>query len=435
MSALSGLGRDTFRALRHRDYRLFFVGQFVSLVGVWIQSVAQSWLVYRLTGSAVLLGIVGFAAQIPTFLVAPWGGAAADRFPRRSILLATQTASMALALALAALTLTGAVRVTHVLVLATLLGVVNAFDLPTRQAFVIELVGREDLVNAIALNSSLFNGARAIGPAIAGVLVARYGEGWCFLINGASYLAVLGGLLAIRPRAPARPGPEGSTLARIVAGWRYAASVRPVRALLLLVGVVSLTGVPYAVLMPIFADRVLGGGAAALGLLMACSGAGALAGALTLASRRGVAGLGRWVATSAAGFGAALLLFSLSRTLWLSAALLVPAGFFLVSQMASSNTLLQSVVPERFRGRVMSLYTMMFMGMMPFGALAAGTAAGRWGAPLTVAAGGAVALAAALVFARGIRSLRGEMRALLAAAAAPESHPGTGAAGGYNSPP
>jgi MFS family permease len=410
-----GFARDTFRALRHRDYRLFFVGQLVSLVGTWTQSVAQAWLAYRLSGSAAVLGVVAFAGQIPTFLLASWGGAAADRLSRRSILVATQAASMALALALAALTLSASVAVPHLLTMAALLGVVNAFDIPARQAFVVELVGRDDLVNAIALNSSLFNGTRVVGPALAGVLVARFGEGWCFLINGVSYLAVLAGLAAIRARPAASPRPEGSTLARIVDGFRYAAGARPVRALLLLLGVVSLTAVPYAVLMPVFADRVLGGGAAALGLLLGASGAGALAGALTLASRRGIAGLGRWVAVSAAGFGAALVLFSLSRALWISAALLVPVGFFMINQMASSNTLIQSLVPDRYRGRVMALYTMMFMGMAPFGALLSGAAAERWGAPVAVAAGGLLAVVAALAFGRRIPSLRADVRAMIAA--------------------
>lgn len=412
---MSGLARETFRALRHRDYRLFFAGQLVSLVGTWMQSVAQAWLAYRLSGSATVLGVVGFAGQIPTFLLASWGGAAADRLPRRRILLATQAASMVLALTLAALALSGVVAVAHILVLAALLGLVNAFDIPARQAFVVELVGRDDLVNAIALNSSLFNGTRVIGPALAGVLVARLGEGWCFLINGASYLAVLAGLFAIRVRTAAPPHGAASTLSRIAEGFRFAAAARPVRALLLLLGVVSLTAVPYTVLMPVFADRVLGGGAASLGLLMAAAGAGALAGALSLAARRGIAGLGRWVAFSAAGFGAALVLFALSRTLWLSVALLVPVGFFMINQMASSNTLIQSLVPDRYRGRVMALYTMMFMGMAPFGALVSGAAAERWGAPVAVAAGGLAAVMAALAFARRIPSLRADVRAMIAA--------------------
>lgn len=421
VTGLAGRAGATFRALRHRNYRLFFFGQLVSLVGTWMQAVAQSWLAYRLTGSAALLGVVAFAGQFPALLCASWGGVVADRFPRRAILLATQVASMALALTLAGLTLSGRIEVAHILVLAALLGAVNAFDIPARQAFVVEMVGRDELINAIALNSSIFNGARIVGPAIAGVLVARLGEGWCFLLNGVSYLAVLAGLLAVDLPAAARPREAGSMLARIAEGFRYAAGARPVRALLLLLGVVSLTAMPYAVLMPIFADRVLGGGAAALGLLMGASGVGALAGALMLASRRGISGLGRWVAISAAGFGIALVLFSLSRSLWLSVALMVPAGFFMINQMASSNTLIQSVVPDRFRGRVMALYTMMFMGMAPLGALGAGAAAERWGAPATVAAGGALALAAALVFARSIPSLRIDVRAMIVALDDPAS--------------
>lgn len=410
----------TFRALRHRNYRLFFFGQLVSLVGTWMQSVAQAWLAYRLTGSAALLGVVAFSGQIPAFLFASWGGVVADRWPRRRILLATQVASMLLAGTLAGLTLANRVEVPHLLVIAALLGVVNAFDIPARQAFVVEMVGREDLINAIALNSSIFNGARVVGPALAGVLVARLGEGWCFLLNATSYLAVLAGLLAIDVPAAAGPRPAGSTLARIVEGFRYAAAARPVRELLLLLGVVSLTAMPFSVLMPIFADRILGGGAASLGLLMGASGVGALAGALVLASRRGIAGLGRFVALSAAGFGVCLVLFALSRRLWLSVALQVPVGFFMISQMASSNTLIQSLVPDRVRGRVMALYTMMFMGMAPFGALLAGAAAERWGAPATLAAGGAATLAGGLAFASRIPRLRAEARAMIVALDPPE---------------
>lgn len=415
--------RATFRALRHRNYRLFFFGQLVSLIGTWMQSVAQAWLAYRLTGSAALLGVVAFSGQIPAFLFASWGGVVADRWPRRRILLATQVASMLLAGTLAGLTLSNRIEVPHLLVIAALLGVVNAFDIPARQAFVVEMVGREDLINAIALNSSIFNGARVVGPALAGVLVARFGEGWCFLLNATSYLAVLASLLAIDVPEAAGARPTGSTLSRIVEGFRYAAAARPVRALLLLLGVVSLTAMPFSVLMPIFADRILGGGAASLGLLMGASGVGALAGALVLASRRGIAGLGRFVALSAAGFGVCLVLFSLSRRLWLSVALQVPVGFFMISQMASSNTLIQSLVPDRVRGRVMALYTMMFMGMAPFGALLAGAAAERWGAPATLAAGGATALAGSLAFASRIPRLRAEARAMIVALDPPEPPP------------
>jgi len=342
--------------LAHRNYRLFFFGQLVSLTGTWMQSVAQSWLAYRLTGSAALLGIVGFAGQVPALLFAPLGGVVADRVERRRILYATQVASMAVALALAVLALGDRIRVPHLLVLAALLGVVNGFDIPARQSFVVEMVGREDLGNAIALNSSIFNGARVVGPALAGLLVAAVGEGWCFLANAVSYLAALAGLAAMRlPGRPPRATPSNA-LTSLAEGFRYVARTGPVRALLLLLGLVSLTGMPYAVLMPIFADRILGGGARGLGLLLGATGLGALLGAIALAARDGTRGLGRRVAGAAVGFGAALVLFAASRSFWLSAALLVPAGFAMMNQMASSNTLLQSLVPDDFRGRVMAAY-------------------------------------------------------------------------------
>lgn len=406
----------TLRALRHRNFALFFAGQFVSLVGTWMQSVAQSWLVYRLTGSPVLLGLVGFAGQFPVFLLAPLGGSLADRRPRHPIIVAAQAAAMVLAFALAALTLTGAVRLGHVVALAALMGVVNAFEIPARQAFLVEMVGREDMLNAIALNSSMFNGARIVGPAVAGVLVAAVGEGWCFFINGVSYLAVLGGLLAMRlgPRAPA-PSAGGSALGHVAEGFRYVARTAPIRALLLLLGLVSLMGMPYSVLMPIIADRVLHGGPLGLGILMGASGVGALLGALTLATRRGVRGLGGWVAAGSAGFGLSLVAFSLSRTFWLSVALMVPVGYALMVQMASSNTLIQSMVPDRLRGRVMAVYSMMFMGMAPIGALLAGVLAKTLTAPGTVAAGGAACVAGAVVFGLRLPSLRDEGRALLVA--------------------
>jgi MFS family permease len=278
------------RALRHRNFQLFFSGQLISLVGTWMQSVAQSWLVYRLTGSALLLGSVGFASQIPVFMFAPLGGIAADRLNRRHIVIATQIASMALALILAALTLFHRVHVWHVFVLASLLGVVNAFDIPGRQSFLVDMVGKEDLMNAIALNSSMFNGARVIGPAIAGILVARIGEGWCFFGNGVSYIAVIIGLLMMRVHSPVRVA-MASPLEHMMEGFRFVNRTAPIRALLLLLGVVSLVGMPYVVLMPIFADKILHGGAQGLGILMGATGVGALLGALTLAFREGVKGL------------------------------------------------------------------------------------------------------------------------------------------------
>jgi MFS family permease len=403
------------RALGHRNYRLFFAGQLISLSGTWMQSVAQAWLAYRLTGSAALLGIVGFAGQIPTLLFSPAGGLVADRFARRRVLLGTQAASMALALALATLTLSGEVTIGWILVFAALNGVVNAIDIPTRQAFAVDMVGREDLINAIALNSSIFNGARVIGPALAGMLVAKVGEGWCFLLNGVSYVAVLASLAAMRLAPRAAAPLHGSAFARVREGFAFVTRARPVRALLLLLGLVSLSGMPYAVLMPVFTREILGGGARELGILMGFSGAGALAGAVVLAARRSTRGLGGFVALSAGGLGVALAAFAFSRSFWLSAALLVPVGFFMMSEMASSNTLIQSLVPDAMRGRVMSLYAMMFMGMAPLGALLAGTLAARIGAPATVAGGGAICLAGALVFARRLPHLRDEARQMVVA--------------------
>jgi MFS family permease len=388
----------TLRALQYRNFRLFFAGQLISLIGTWMQNVAQAWLVYRLTGSPVLLGAAGFASQIPVFLLAPVGGVVADRYSRHRLVIATQTASMLLAFALAALTLSGAVRVWHIFALSALLGVVNSFDIPARQAFIVGLVAKPDLMNAIALNSSMFNASRVVGPAIAGILVAGIGEGWCFFANGASYIAVIAGLLLMRVARHEPAAQQGSPLSRMAEGFRFVMEHPPVHALLVLLGVVSLTGMPYAVLMPIFAHRILHGGARALGLLMGSTGIGALAAALTLASRRDLKGLGRWVAFAALGFGAGLVAFSFSRIFWLSAAILALCGFAMMIQMGSSNTLIQSMSPDRLRGRVMSVYSMMFMGMAPFGALLAGAVADRWGAPFTVAGGGVISMLASSIF-------------------------------------
>ncbi len=368
-SGLNSRWPESLRALRHRNYQLFFAGQLISLIGTWMDQVAEAWLVYRLTGSALLLGTVAFASQIPVFLLAPIGGALADRYDRRKILIATQSAMMFLTFILAWVTLSHRVKIWQVVALAALTGVVNAVDLPARQAFVVDMVSRADLVNAIALNSSMFNGARIIGPALAGIVVAAIGEGWCFFANGVSFIAVIAGLALMKMNRP-RLAIEGSPLENIIEGFKFVAQSGPVRALMLLLGLVSFTAMPYAVLMPLFADKILHGGAQALGLLMGCSGLGALGGAITLAMRKSLKGLSAWVAISCAGFGVALLAFSFSRLLWLSAVLLVPAGFCMMIQMASSNTLIQSMVPDRLRGRVMSVYAMTFMGMAPLGALA-----------------------------------------------------------------
>jgi MFS family permease len=412
----------SLRALRHRNFRLFFLGQLISLTGTWMQSVGLAWLVYDMasrttidtqaTYAAAQLGFVSFAGQVPVFALAWLGGAVADRFNRHSIVIGTQTVAMLLAFALAGLTLTNTVQIWHIYLLASLVGIVNAFDIPARQAFIADLVGREDIVNAIALNSSMFNGARMVGPAVAGVLVATLGEAWCFFANAVSFLAVLTGLLMMRV-TPRYTPPQGSAISRIVEGFHYAWRTRPIRVLLLLLGLMSLMGMPYAVLMPIFASDVLKGGPRALGILMGAAGIGALAGAITLTRREGLRGLGRWIAMAACGFGVSLILFSWSTSFWLSATLLVPVGYCMMLTMASSNTLIQSMVPDHLRGRVMAIYSMMFMGMAPFGALYAGVVAEAVGAPLTVALGGVACVAGAAWFAWLLPSLRPEAREII----------------------
>ena len=402
------------RALKHRNFQLFFGGQLISLIGTWMQSIAQSWLVYRLTGSSLLLGSVGFASQFPVLLASPLGGMVADRYNRHRVVIGTQVASMTLAAILAALTLTHRITIPEIFVLAALLGIVNAFDIPGRQSFLVEMVGKEHLINAIALNSSMFNGARIIGPAIAGILVARIGEGWCFFANSASYIAVIIGLLMMRvpPRAHV---PTGPALAHLLEGFRFVARTAPIRAILLLLGLVSLVAMPYTVLMPIFADRILHGGARGLGILMGATGVGALLGALMLAARTGVQGLGRWVTFACGGFAVTLIAFGLSKNFWLSTALLVPVGFCMMLQMSSSNTLIQSMVPDHLRGRVMAVYSMMFMGMAPFGALLGGALADRLGASLTVTMGAVACLGGAAIFGLRLPKIRGEARQLIIA--------------------
>ncbi len=409
--------RETVRSLRHRNFQLFFSGQLISLIGTWMQNVAQSWLVYRLTGSSLLLGTVSFAGQIPVFPLAPLAGMVADRWNRRSIVIITQTSSMVLAFILAALTLTKRITVWEIVLLAALLGVVNAFDIPARQSFLVEMVGREDLMNAIALNSSIFNSARIIGPGIAGILVASIGEGWCFFANAVSYIAVIVGLflMKIPPRQAERA--IKSAFDHIAEGFRFVRRTAPIRSLLMILGLVSLVGMPYTVLMPVFAKNVLHGDATTLGVLGSAAGIGALAGALALASRTRVEGLGKWVWKACASFGAFLILFSFSHWYALSVLLLVPVGFSLMTQMGSTNTLVQSMVPDRLRGRTMAVYSMMFMGMSPVGAILAGAAADRIGAPTTVALGGVISIVAAIAFARHLPKIHAEANRLLGSAA------------------
>jgi MFS family permease len=394
------------RALRHRNLRLFFTGQGVSLVGTWMQQVAMSWLVYRLTDSALLLGVIAFSSQFPSLLMAPFAGALADRWSRYRMVLVTQSLAMAQASVLAFLVMTGLVQVWHLVALAVVIGAINGMDIPARQALLVKLVDdREDLPNAIALNSSMFNAARLIGPALAGVLIAWIGEGPIFVLNAVSYVAVLACLLMIRLPGDASQR-AGAVLAQIRAGFRYAFGFPPIRDLLLVLAGVSLVGIPYVVLFPVFARDILSGDAATLGLLTSSSGAGALSGGLYLASRDSVRGLGRTIARATGLFGATLLLFAISRSVLVSCAMLLVGGYGLMLTTASINTVLQTLVTEDMRGRVMSLYTMAFMGMMPIGSLAGGALASRIGAPKTVAIGGLGCLALGLWFARRVEPLR-----------------------------
>ncbi len=413
-NSLASRWKTTFRALKHRNFQLFFSGQLISLIGTWMQTIAESWLVYRMTGSSVLLGSIGFAAQIPVFLFAPLGGVAADRISRHRLVIATQISAMILALTYATLILTNRITIHEIFILAALLGVVNAFDIPARQAFMVEMVGREDLMNAIALNSSLFNGARIVGPAVAGMLIAKIGEGWCFFGNGISYIAVITGLLMMRIAKVDRR-PTGSQTGHIIEGFRFVRNNMPIRDILLLLGVISLVAMPYAVLMPIFADRILHGGARGLGILMGATGIGALLAALTLAARSGLRGLGKFVGIAAVGFGLSLIAFSESKIFVLSVILLVPVGYGMMLETTSSNTLIQAMVPDELRGRVLAVYTMMFMGMAPLGSLFAGLLADRLGAPLTLSLGGLAAIVGGSIFLTRLKEFRVGARELVMA--------------------
>ncbi|MBI5143494.1 MAG: MFS transporter [Candidatus Omnitrophica bacterium] len=400
------------RALRYRNYRLFFGGQSISLVGTWMQQVAMSWLVYRLTKSAFLLGLVGFAGQIPTFMSLPFAGVFVDRWNRHRILVITQFLAMVQAFILALLIMGNAITVWHIVSLSIFLGLVNAFDAPARQAFVFELVEtKEDIGNAIALNSLIFNAARLIGPFVAGILIAALGEGPCFLINGLSYLSVIAALLAMRD-LPKRREAQGYShlLKELKAGFDYAFGFPPIRSILLLLGLVSMMGVPYVILMPIFAIDILHGGAHTLGFLMSASGIGALAGAIYLVSRKTVIGFGKRIVFASGIFGLGLILFSLSNVLWLSLLLILLAGLGMIVFMASSNTILQVIVEDDKRGRVMSLYTMAFIGMVPFGSLLAGSLASSIGAPNTLMLGGISCILGSLIFATKVPYLKHMVR-------------------------
>jgi MFS family permease len=406
LALLTGL-TSIIRALRHRNFRLFFGGQSISLIGTWMQRVALGWLVYRLTNSPFLLGLVGFAGQIPAFLLAPLAGVLADRWNRQRILILTQAISMIQALTLSLLVLTGTVAIWHIILLSVFLGIINAFDMPTRQSFLVEMVEeKEDLANAIALNSSMVNSARLLGPSIAGILVAAVGEGICFLINGISYLTVIGALVAMKI-VPKNLKPQRSRVwYGLKEGFTYASAFAPIRAVLLLLALMSLMGMPYVVLMPVFAKDILHGGPHALGFLMGASGLGALIGAFYLASRKTVLGLGRLIAVAASIFGLGIIAFSFSRLLWLSLPLMLMTGVGQMVQMASSNTILQTIVDDDKRGRIMSFYTMAFMGGTPLGSLFAGTLASSIGTPHTLLIGGTTCLMGSVFFAHKLPALR-----------------------------
>jgi MFS family permease len=401
------MARHLTRALQHRNYRLFFGGQSISLIGTWITRVATSWLVYRLTGSLVLLGVVAFCGQIPTLLLAPFAGVIVDRSDRLRILLYTQTLSMLQSFALAAVVFTGTVTVPIILALQVLQGVINAFDTPARQTFVVEMVeDRADLANAIALNSSMVNASRILGPSIGGVVIAAVGEGWCFLIDGVSYIAVIASLLIMTVEPRELPIAEHHMLEELRTGFRYVSSFLPVRTSLILLALISTLGMPYTVLMPAIATNLLHGGPHTLGFLMTASGVGALAGALYLASRRSVRGLGRAIVFSTSVFGLGLIAFSMSRNLWLSLLVLPFVGGGMMVTMAATNTIIQTIVTDELRGRVMAFYTMAFLGTAPIGSLIAGVVADRIGSPNTILIGGICCLITTVWFALRLPAVR-----------------------------
>jgi MFS family permease len=387
-----------FRAMQHRNFQLFIAGQLISLIGTWMQTTAQLWLVYKLTGSAALLGVFGFASQVPMLFLSSIGGYIGDRYDRQRSVIATQTASMILAFVLAALTLTHMIREWEVIVIAFLVGIVNAFDVPIRQAFFVQMVGREDLPNAIALNSSIFNGARAVGPAIAGFAIALVGPAWCFFINGLSFLAVIGALLLMRIEPREIKPSTDSPLRSFVQGFRFAMSDLPVRSTLLLLSTLSLFGLQYAVFMPIYAQDILKGDARTLGFLMSSAGVGAVIGALQFAARTHYLGLARWIAGTSTTCAVCLIVFSEAKSLRLCVVVLFIVGLAATSQMTATNTLIQNRVPDELRSRVMAVYATMFMGVQPIGSLIAGGMAKHIGPQSTLAVFGSLVLVGSLIF-------------------------------------
>ncbi len=396
---LGGPLSHAWRALRHRNFQLFFVGQSISLIGNWMTRLATTWLIYHLTHSALLLGIVSFAGQIVSFALGPFAGVWVERLERRRLLVWTQAAAAVQSLALAALTLARAITLEEIIALTALQGVINAFDMPARQSFLVQMVeDRNDLSNAIAINSSMANGARLIGPAIAGLVIAAFGEGACFLMDGLSYLAVIASLLLMHIRPLDSHRGKANMWEQMREGWDYVRTFRPIRTILLLFSLVSLMGYSWSVLLPLFAAPVLHGGAVTLGWLMGASGIGALVSALSLAVRKSVVGLTRMLQVASAILGSALILFGLSQTLWLSLVLMAFVGFGMLQAASASNTIIQSLVPEDKRARAMSYYTMAFFGAAPFGSLLAGVLADRIGAPHTIIVTGAFCIVGSLWF-------------------------------------
>lgn len=403
--------KSIIRSLRHRNFRLFFSGQSISLIGTWMQRIALGWLVYRLTNSAFLLGLVGFTSQIPVFILGPLAGVFADRWNRHKAILVTQILAMVQAFVLAVLVLSDVIRIWQIIVLSLALGIINAFDMPIRQSFMVEMIEeKQDLGNAIALNSSMVNGARLLGPSAAGILIAVAGEGICFLLNGLSYLAVILSLFLMKI-IPENSKPRTSKIWQdLLAGFRYAAGFKPIRIILMMLALISIMGMPYTILMPIFAKDILQGGPDALGFLMGSTGIGALVGALYLASKRTVRGLVRLIPFAALVFGFGLIIFSFSHIYFLSLVVLLFIGIGQMIQMAASNTILQTIVEDDKRGRIMSFYTMAFMGLTPVGSLLAGTLAGKIGAPWTVCAGGIACIVGAVLFFKKLPVLREMIR-------------------------
>jgi MFS family permease len=400
-----------WRALRHRNFKLFFFGQTVSLVGTWMTRLATTWLVYRLTHSALLLGVVTFVGQIIAFALAPIGGVLAEGMDRQKLLVWTQAAAAVQSLAMAALTLANVITLREIIALAAMQGLINAFDMPARQSFLVQMVeDRKDLSNAIAINSSMVNGARLVGPAVAGMVIGAVGEGWCFLIDGVSYFAVIASLLMMRMRTEEIRRTTQGMFEQMREGWDYVRNFRPVRTILLLFSLICLMGYPFAVLLPVFAAQVLHGDASTLGWLTGASGVGALISALSLAVRKSVKGLTRMLQIAAATLGIGLILVGMSRTFWLTLMIMCFVGFGLMQSASVSNTIIQSLVPEDKRARVMSYYTMAFFGAAPFGSLLAGALAHRIGAPETLILTGAFCVAGAVWFTTELPQIRKEMR-------------------------